>query len=410
MKSRRYRKVLRILRDDSNSRPIRVGFAVFDSGIFPGKEVFHRMKESSLFEPEVVVVPDRLRIERNSFEFVSNVARILKRSFDPVKMSIDSDNTALDVFKDFDIVFISIPYKSMTDELHSYTELSRRGKLLCYVNYSYGVSNYDLNWISDSDMGAFWRVFVPTKFHLKRWKKYSVLSRNQIKLTGYPKTEAFISGPVIKKARPLIILAPHHSCKTSPDDWSLGDFFDLADRYMHLPTRFPEVDFIFRPHPLLLPKLRQDDMWGIKKTEEFLDSLRKKPNVAFSLDGDYTDIFMASDGLIHNCGSFIAEYLLLQKPTAFMMSDRNQVKASLNSFGLECLDRHYILETMKEDENFVTQVIIDQKDTLKGKRTNYVDKQGIPGYFKPSQLIVHELELEILGNFIQRKLRSRLCK
>ena len=80
------------------------------------------------------------------------------------------------------------------------------------------------------------------------------------KYFGYPKLDNLADHKPVPHERPVIILAPHqdlHGIGTA------GTFLNTWPLYLEVPKRFPDVDFIFRPHPLWLPNL-QLEMGGGK--------------------------------------------------------------------------------------------------------------------------------------------------
>jgi hypothetical protein len=58
--------------------------------------------------------------------------------------------------------------------------------------------------------------------------------------------------------------------------------------------------------------LEQDPNWGSEKTTAYYDKWDNLDNGQFK-SGDYVDL-LTSDALIHDCGSFMAEYLVVGKP------------------------------------------------------------------------------------------------
>lgn len=60
------------------------------------------------------------------------------------------------------------------------------------------------------------------------------------------------------KTRKQILLCPHHTINTKELD--LSNFLTYSDLFLELPQLYPDVDFIFRPHPLL--KYNLTKYWG----------------------------------------------------------------------------------------------------------------------------------------------------
>ena len=64
-----------------------------------------------------------------------------------------------------------------------------------------------------------------------------------------------------------------------------------------IPAMFPEVDFVFRPHPLLFPRLSSPSKWGESKAAGYLEAMSAFPNVEIETGGDYFATFASSDAL-----------------------------------------------------------------------------------------------------------------
>ena len=58
--------------------------------------------------------------------------------------------------------------------------------------------------------------------------------------------------PIRKRERKTIIIAPHHTIEAKfRNSIGLSNFLEYAELFQELPKKYPQIDFIFRPHPLL---------------------------------------------------------------------------------------------------------------------------------------------------------------
>jgi CDP-glycerol glycerophosphotransferase (TagB/SpsB family) len=105
--------------------------------------------------------------------------------------------------------------------------------------------------------------------------------------------------------------------------------------------------------------------------------------------GDYVDLFIDSDALIHDSGGFMAEYLLLNKPLAYTLNDRD-LEVGLNDFGKQLIKFHEIIKNKKELDTFLINVI-NENDDLKIKKNDFVKNNFIIEGKKASQNIVNEI-------------------
>ena len=377
---------------ESKTRKIQVGFAIVYASSFPAMPLFQLMKSSNNYEPELVVIPDALRYKDNYSNFISMQTDLLGVS-NPIRRGVDNDTgEILDVFAKYDVVCFSVPYPEMVEQLHSITHLSEQGKLVFYVNYSFGVSTYDLHWLSSTQLSFLWRAFVPTEFHARRWMSQSLLLKKRIVVTGYPKLDSLDPISKDKSFRKRIILAPHHSIDDKDSKWSLGNFLELCEMYAKIPELFPQVDFDFRPHPLLKGKLESDDIWGKDLTSLYFERITSLPNVKLSEESDYMELFAKSDALIHNSGSFLAEYFYTMMPVAYFISNKRLLNKSLHKFGRMCLRRHYFLYNLENVIQFITEVVLSEHDSKKSKRLRFLKRKLQKKSISSSQRIINELD------------------
>ena len=90
-----------------------------------------------------------------------------------------------------------------------------------------------------------------------------------------------------------------------------------------------------RPHPRILDAGNRDsilDWFNAKVQDGSLESISTENNV--------TKDFNWSSSLVHNSGSFIAEYAATGKP-AFYLTENSEVEANLSEFGRELFAGHY---------------------------------------------------------------------
>jgi CDP-glycerol glycerophosphotransferase (TagB/SpsB family) len=78
------------------------------------------------------------------------------------------------------------------------------------------------------------------------------------------------------------------------------------------------VQFVFKPHPVLRSKLVV--LWGEEKTNAYYNTWDSLPNSTIHED-EYIDLFLTSDAMIHDSGSFTVEYLYVNKPVMRTVSD-----------------------------------------------------------------------------------------
>ena len=162
---------------------------------------------------------------------------------------------------------------------------------------------------------------------------------------------------------------------------------EMAKRYSD------KVQFVFKPHPLLKNKLCE--LWGSEKTETYYDQWANMENSTI-VEGEYVDLFLSSDAMIHDSGSFLIGYLYVNKPVMRTLNDI-PLGSMYNQFALNCLDQYYKARCEQDIEQFI-QNVINGIDPLKAQRTKFVNEVLMPKG-SPSQNIIDDI-LDSIDNQI----------
>jgi CDP-glycerol glycerophosphotransferase (TagB/SpsB family) len=164
-------------------------------------------------------------------------------------------------------------------------------------------------------------------------------------------------------------------------------FFELAKEYKD------RIQFIFKPHPLLLNKLYSQDVWGKEKTDIYYEKWNGLENGMLVL-GRYEEIFITSDAMIHDSGSFLIEYLCVNKPVLHTSRDEN-ITDRMNSFGKMAYEHHYHARNVEEIRTFL-EMILKGNDSLKPSREVFIKECLIPPNGKSaSENILEEIVSEL---------------
>lgn len=147
------------------------------------------------------------------------------------------------------------------------------------------------------------------------------------------------------------------------------------------------VQFVFKPHPLLYEKLKK--IWGEEKTKNYYNQWKTMPNTSFH-DGEYIDLFLTSDAMIHDSGSFLLEYLYVNKPVMRTMTGEDMSKV-FNKLALDSLNVYYQGFNEQEIEQFI-QNVIDGVDPMKEAREKFYQERLLPPNGKlPSENIIDDI-------------------
>lgn len=379
-----------------------VFFALFEE-IWKVDNVYRLMTKNPRFEPIILVCPIVNYGHDNMVKRMNDCYNHFKsKGYNVVKAYDELNNMYVDVRESLnpDIIVYTNPYEGLIDDryyIKNYMDI-----LTIYTPYyfcewnKYGYT-YDLLFHN-----LLWRYYLEVPVMGKLSKKYSRSKGRNTVVVGYPGIEKLIAKDYIPSSKvwkednnqkKRIIWAPHHTIEeTEVCNYSCflkySEFMiDLAKKYQE------EVQFAFKPHPLLKNKLEK--LWGKDKTDAYYSCWDKMPNTCLS-EGEYIDLFRTSDAMIHDSGSFIAEYLYVNKPVMRTLNG-TPLTDEFNPFALKCLDNYYLAETAADIETFVRNVI-SSIDTMKEQRTKFIEEEMMPKG-TPSENIVNDI-LDSIDNQI----------
>ena len=124
------------------------------------------------------------------------------------------------------------------------------------------------------------------------------------------------------------------------------------------------------------------------KTDAYYEKWATMPNTMIS-NSDYHDLFLTSDALIHDCGSFTIEYLYLNKPVMRLMNAFDP-KSMFGDFGMACINQHTLAYSKEDVESFIEEIVAG-KDSKKDERTRFINKTLITHGKLPSEVILNDI-------------------
>lgn len=278
--------------------------------------------------------------------------------------------------------------------------------LVCYVPYFFTLNTLDRSNYGKTFHRRLWRYFLESNYHLHAAQKYfKGPGLKKLVVVGHPGVDRFLEGTSNRrldgayvlgnKRRARIIYAPHHTVSTADAGLAFSTFEAHALHLLEIArARKDDCFFTFKPHPLLYDKLLDHPLWGRARTDEYWGQWRGLQNGDVE-EGDYVELFSASDAMIHDCNSFLAEYVATGNPVLFL---QNEGSANLNDFGRILHAVHYIGQTRRDIEEFIDGVVISGKDSLRQERRQVVDNYlRHPSGKNASERVLRDLELSLRG-------------
>ncbi len=383
-----------------------VAFFLTIPGMWKSDYLFRALRENPRYHPYVVVYPYSVFKGFDREEVDATVERtrhfIEDKGFECIVPYNARNGRWEDVRKTLkpDIVVFTTPYKDIPPQYFIY---NFRDVLTCYVPYGFSSLNlYKVNYdlIFHNLVGIH---FVETEIHRETAMAHSRNRGENVVVSGYPGTEVFLHKEyepvdvwkVQEKRKKRVIWAPHH---TIDGDFAISSFLLYSEPMLQLAREFSEsVQFVFKPHPLLKFKLQR--IWGVGKTDEYYRCWQEMANGQLE-ESSYVDLFLTSDAMIHDCGSFTTEYLFTRKPVMYLVKDYDFVE-KFSTFGQMSFNNHYHGRTVEEVRSFIADVVIGGKDTMREQREEFFERHLAQGGKLPSERIVEILDATIKGDIIK---------
>jgi hypothetical protein len=393
----------RVLKRVQKKEKVKVVFLLMHHADWKYEVVYRLMDKDERFEPVVIVCP--YSVYGN--EFMLNVMDKAYNSFKEAGYNvIKSYNSTTGIFLDItkeiipDVVCFTSPWKLT---MPGYLIDNFFDTLTCYVPYGYETSHLHEVYYNSEMQNFVWKFYLENYIHKTLSLKYSTNKSCNIFVSGYPGMDRFFYGnnkpkdvwKIKDRKVKRVIWAAHHSIPGMGASLDYSTFLDYYDSMLQIADNFKDkIQIAFKPHPILMEKLSNSEIWGKVRTEEYFQKWQNLENGQLE-EGDYMDLFFTSDAIIHDCGSFVAEYMYTGNPVMYLMKDEN-IAERFNEVGQMALKTFYHGKNLEDIYIFFENVILGEYDSLKTER-DWLFKKVInaPGDLTASENIFNNLVSEI---------------
>ncbi|ACT47821.1 CDP-glycerol:poly(glycerophosphate) glycerophosphotransferase [Methylotenera mobilis JLW8] len=390
-------KHARLLNEKQSLSKIKVLFFVLQKSVWKLDTVFRAMLSDPLFDPVMLVCPCvSLQHEEMMAELEGTYQHFQKKGYPVINSYMQETDSWIELQTLApDLIFFTNPHGITRPE---YYDVAYMNYLSCYVPYDHQVSQYNNNQEQYNQCfhNAMWQIFVPHTESKDIFIHTAMTQGANVSVTGYPACEPYVDSILpstsvwkpqdTNKAR--FIWAPHHTINSPELPYS--NFLRYAELFQQLALQYADtVQWAFKPHPMLKSKLYEYEGWGKEKTDSYYKFWESQPNTQLE-NGEYQDLFIASDAMIHDSGSFLAEYLYLKKPVLYLVAAVN-IKDYLNPFGVQAFD---VCEHAYTKEDIIC--FIDTFSNVPMTKVNMFYQNQIAPYFdgvKPSLKIIADIKL-----------------
>lgn len=387
-----YEKIIQNIKQNQKKTIRFAAYVIFDSTY--GMDVVFRMmqKDENKWNPKIVVIPDISRGEQHKLDTYVKTKDFFVKKYG-ASYVLDGWDLAKDEYYDwtdqFDIVYYANPYDSMVHRYHSIEYASTKNVLPIYVSYGYDVGRYTtLERLKNPELNLMWKIFADTTYSYEDYKQYEIIKGENVVLAGYSKMDALKNNSSTEKKKKKILITSHHTVNFNI--LPLSNFLKYYKLILKLPALFPEIDFVFRPHPLLFTALINNGIWSDAKVARYLELLQKK-GIEYSSGGDYLDLFSECDAMINDCGSFTVEWLYTGKPGCFLYNEKLKDE-QLTNLMKESIKKHTIARSESDIIDFITDISKnDRKQEY--KMDSWVKKNIAINYPNVSEYIFNEISI-----------------
>jgi len=380
-------KVLVKLKEKFGRIPLRVLFYVYDESKWKSQSVYDLMQKDSRFEPVIIVSKinppkDNSNIQTNEevekvFKYFSAKGMKVEYGFDIEK----NEHIPLEKFNP-DIIIYSHPW---------YIETSQ-GPVVCskfaltyYIPYflpnASSYIEYDLRFHQYIHKHYVLNDYIKSFYHEKQTKK----SNNLIPV-GHPQLDLLHFNEK-NSNKNYVIYAPHWT--VSGNNILYSTFEWNGEYILEYAKKHPEINWVFKPHPLLYKHILNTQFWTKEKLDKYYEDW--KSIALYHDNSDYLSLFSESIAMITDCGSFLTEYLLTEKPLIHLVSER---AVEYNEDVKKIVKSYYQANNIKELANFLINVIIENNDYKKHERLNVLEELSLKNN-SCAKRIINDIEKDL---------------
>ena len=357
-----------VLKKLKNKSPLQVIFYVYDETKWKSQSVYDLMLEDERFNPTIVVTKNCAVKENANFQTTDDV----KKCYEFFKSKGMNVVYGYDLQKDD-----FIPFEEFNPDIiiysHPWYVYKTQGPVICskfaltfYIPYFLPASvkwhDYDLRFHK-----YIFRHYVPTELIKELYTKNMTENSESLVVAGHPIFDEYSDKNSFTPK--YLIYAPHwtvcgNNLRFGTFDWSGGKLLEFAKTH-------PELNWVFRPHPLMYKFILTSGFMTKEEIDKYFDEWKKI--AVFSESGDYMDLFKSSYAMITDCGSFLTEYFVSEKPVIHLVSE-----AFKGNPVVEDIDRtYYTAHNTEELQEHLNELLLRNNDYKKSARAGLLQKLNL---------------------------------
>lgn len=167
-----------------------------------------------------------------------------------------------------------------------------------------------------------------------------------------------------------VIYAPHWAFPHSGNHTSPGTstFLETGRCMLEFARNHPDIHWIFKPHPALRERLVSSGVWSRQEVDSYYAAWESIGEGYYT--GDYLQIFYRSRALITDCGSFLSEYLYLDRP---IIRIENEAANRFPKAAAKKFDAFYRVSEIADLNDVLNRVVVQCDDYKRVDRMHVIE-------------------------------------
>jgi hypothetical protein len=407
----------------SLGKKVRVVFILTNETKFNFESIYHSMEKNPLFEV-IIFIFDEIYYEEGYYSSnksdntdklkeTREYAHKLKLGGFNVVYGYDDNNNAISIDEQnpdiiiYNACHLEPNFTKRPEMMPHYLRRVISKYLSCYLSYGMLISSsYNYHFENDNILPA-WLYFIGNR------QEYFLAVNNSITdglynvLSGHPLFDPFTSKldfslpPKLNNKKKIIIYAPHWSFATRFS----SSFHIFGQRILAFLQEYPDIGFVFKPHPRLESEIREKEKLNNKKYPtysqyiEYCRAWENSPNGVIVNGSSYIEWFRSSDCLITDSFSFILTWLPTDKPCIYLQNPAVTAKDFFKNYQeylKPVLESYYLCNSEENIKKLVEDVVINGADVKAEERKRQKDS------------VIYNLGNagEYIANYIEQQLRG----
>lgn len=313
--------------------------------------------------------------------------------------------------KEPDIAFISQPYESVTPEMFWSENISKYSRLVYLPYFSSTTIKKEISCSFDSffklNTERFsWLIPCQSETMQEYYKEYASLNGKNTVVTGIPKWDYPISLNKINtpcpkdwksKLRGKVFLWNTHFSLSNQG----FNIFEEGKKFIDLFLKNDNISLIWRPHPMTESIIKLYAPEKLSIYQNMIATIKNSSNIVIDDSPKYDSAFVWSDALISDFSSLVDQYILMNKPFAYIsnLSLEDTYAKYKTSDNLFDFSKVHFINSIEMAEDFINSVVAnndftkENREYLKNTYFKYADGNAGKRF---SDILIRKYKKEVL--------------